>query len=100
MAADAEPLEILLHLPLLCEDKVGCGEGGREGGREGGKGEKRNGGKRCLCFDGGEGLLDDAVRCQLSGSVGWNQSCCAGGKDSILFGLLTLYESSSSCATN
>lgn len=22
MAADAEPLEILLHLPLLCEDKV------------------------------------------------------------------------------
>ena len=21
MAADAEPLEILLHLPLLCEDK-------------------------------------------------------------------------------
>ena len=23
MAADAEPLEILLHLPLLCEDKVG-----------------------------------------------------------------------------
>jgi len=31
MAADAEPLEILLHLPLLCEDKVGFGEGGREG---------------------------------------------------------------------
>ena len=25
MAADAEPLEILLHLPLLCEDKVGAG---------------------------------------------------------------------------
>merc|ERR1712166_1188250 len=24
MAADAEPLEILLHLPLLCEDKVGA----------------------------------------------------------------------------
>ena len=24
MAADAEPLEILLHLPLLCEDKVTC----------------------------------------------------------------------------
>ena len=24
MAADAEPLEILLHLPLLCEDKVIC----------------------------------------------------------------------------
>ena len=24
MAADAEPLEILLHLPLLCEDKVCC----------------------------------------------------------------------------
>jgi len=23
MAADAEPLEIILHLPLLCEDKVG-----------------------------------------------------------------------------
>ena len=23
MAADTEPLEILLHLPLLCEDKVG-----------------------------------------------------------------------------
>lgn len=22
MAADTEPLEILLHLPLLCEDKV------------------------------------------------------------------------------
>jgi len=22
MAADAEPLEIILHLPLLCEDKV------------------------------------------------------------------------------
>jgi ribosomal protein L7Ae-like RNA K-turn-binding protein len=22
MAADAEPLEIVLHLPLLCEDKV------------------------------------------------------------------------------
>ena len=22
MAADAEPLEILMHLPLLCEDKV------------------------------------------------------------------------------
>ena len=22
MAADAEPLEILLHLPLWCEDKV------------------------------------------------------------------------------
>ena len=22
MAADAEPLEILLHLPLLCEDKA------------------------------------------------------------------------------
>jgi ribosomal protein L7Ae-like RNA K-turn-binding protein len=22
MAADAEPIEILLHLPLLCEDKV------------------------------------------------------------------------------
>lgn len=22
LAADAEPLEILLHLPLLCEDKV------------------------------------------------------------------------------
>ena len=22
MAADAEPLEILLHIPLLCEDKV------------------------------------------------------------------------------
>jgi len=22
MSADAEPLEILLHLPLLCEDKV------------------------------------------------------------------------------
>ena len=22
MAADAEPLEILLHLPLVCEDKV------------------------------------------------------------------------------
>ena len=27
MAADAEPLEILLHLPLLCEDKVCCGRG-------------------------------------------------------------------------
>lgn len=26
MAADAEPLEILLHLPLLCEDKVRLGE--------------------------------------------------------------------------
>jgi U4/U6 small nuclear ribonucleoprotein SNU13 len=25
MAADAEPLEILLHLPLLCEDKVKAG---------------------------------------------------------------------------
>lgn len=25
MAADAEPLEILLHLPLLCEDKVSLG---------------------------------------------------------------------------
>lgn len=24
MAADTEPLEILLHLPLLCEDKVSC----------------------------------------------------------------------------
>ena len=24
MAADAEPLEILLHLPLLCEDKSNC----------------------------------------------------------------------------
>lgn len=24
MAADTEPLEILLHLPLLCEDKVRC----------------------------------------------------------------------------
>lgn len=24
MAADTEPLEILLHLPLLCEDKVFC----------------------------------------------------------------------------
>ena len=24
MAADTEPLEILLHLPLLCEDKVQC----------------------------------------------------------------------------
>jgi len=24
MAADAEPLEIILHLPLLCEDKVSC----------------------------------------------------------------------------
>ena len=24
MAADAEPLEIILHLPLLCEDKVGA----------------------------------------------------------------------------
>ena len=23
LAADAEPLEILLHLPLVCEDKVG-----------------------------------------------------------------------------
>ncbi len=22
MAADAEPIEIILHLPLLCEDKV------------------------------------------------------------------------------
>jgi U4/U6 small nuclear ribonucleoprotein SNU13 len=22
MAADAEPIEILLHLPLLCEDKT------------------------------------------------------------------------------
>jgi len=22
MSADAEPLEILMHLPLLCEDKV------------------------------------------------------------------------------
>ena len=22
MAADAEPIEILMHLPLLCEDKV------------------------------------------------------------------------------
>lgn len=26
MAADAEPLEILLHLPLLCEDKVSLGK--------------------------------------------------------------------------
>lgn len=26
MAADAEPLEILLHLPLLCEDKVSNAE--------------------------------------------------------------------------
>ena len=25
MAADAEPVEIILHLPLLCEDKVTCG---------------------------------------------------------------------------
>lgn len=24
MAADAEPLEILLHLPLLAEDKASC----------------------------------------------------------------------------
>lgn len=23
MAADTEPIEILMHLPLLCEDKVG-----------------------------------------------------------------------------
>ena len=28
MAADAEPLEIVLHLPLLCEDKVSTGESG------------------------------------------------------------------------
>ena len=27
MAADAEPLEILLHLPLLCEDKVRVSKG-------------------------------------------------------------------------
>ena len=26
MAADTEPIEILLHLPLLAEDKVGGGE--------------------------------------------------------------------------
>jgi U4/U6 small nuclear ribonucleoprotein SNU13 len=26
MAADTEPLEILLHLPLLCEDKVRRGD--------------------------------------------------------------------------
>ena len=26
MAADTEPIEILLHLPLLAEDKVGAGE--------------------------------------------------------------------------
>ena len=26
MAADAEPLEIILHLPLLCEDKVSLGD--------------------------------------------------------------------------
>jgi ribosomal protein L7Ae-like RNA K-turn-binding protein len=41
MAADAEPIEILLHLPLLCEDKnvpyvfvprcVRGGDGGRQG---------------------------------------------------------------------
>ena len=24
LASDAEPIEILLHLPLLCEDKVWC----------------------------------------------------------------------------
>ena len=24
LAADTDPLEILLHLPLLCEDKVRC----------------------------------------------------------------------------
>ena len=27
MSADAEPIEILLHLPLLCEDKNGMNAG-------------------------------------------------------------------------
>lgn len=27
LAEDTEPLEIVLHLPLLCEDKVGVQEG-------------------------------------------------------------------------
>ena len=34
MAADTEPIEILLHLPLLAEDKVRPSGGGRGAGQQ------------------------------------------------------------------